>query len=99
MQLLINIDENRYKVLQEMQECGLGYYNEVILAGIPFKWNYIAEGKWPKAEDENKQFLVLDSSGKVSIETFYLTVDEPHQPFFSGTTRNTIAWLPLPSNA
>ncbi len=100
MQLLINIDENRYKVLSKMQECELGYYYEVILAGVPFEWNYIAECKWPKSEEENRQFLVTDSNGEVTVQTFHLTIDEPEkrQPYFSGM-RDVVAWCPLPPNA
>ena len=100
MQLLINIDENEYKALQKMQECGLGYYHEIILAGIPFEGNDVTKGEWPKREEESKQFLVKDINGEFSVQTFYLTVDEPDKqiPYFSGM-RDVVAWYPLPRNA
>lgn len=103
MQLLISIDDEEYKFLQNFKKVTrnnhLSDTLETILAGIPFEWSYITEGKWPKSEDENRQFLVTDINGEVSVQTFYLTIDEPEkrQPYFSGM-RDVVAWCPLPPN-
>ena len=104
MQLLIDIDDEELEFLRKFKEVTRNRHLSdalgTILAGVPFGWSYVAEGKWPKSEDENRQFLVTDSNGEVSVQTFYLTIDEPdkRQPYFSGM-RNIIAWCPLPPNA
>ncbi|QHJ73803.1 hypothetical protein [Butyrivibrio virus Ceridwen] len=60
------------------------------------------EPKWiptserdPRPDDEYKLFLVTDDKGKVSVQEFYLSLDEEPQPYFSGMT-NVVAWMPLP---
>lgn len=104
MRLLIDIDDEEYKFLQNFKKVTRNSHLSdtlgTILAGIPFEWSYVAEGKWPKTEDENRQFLVTDINGDVSVQTFLLTIDKPdkRQPYFSGM-KNVIAWCPLPPNA
>lgn len=51
--------------------------------------------RYPKPDDEYKFFLVTDDKGKVSVQKFYLSLDEEPQPYFSGMV-NVIAWMPLP---
>ena len=51
--------------------------------------------RYPKIEDEYKYFLVTDEKGKVSIQEFFISLDEEPQPYFSGMV-NVIAWMPLP---
>lgn len=104
MQLLIDIDDEFYYFYKDLKKIKkIDHYKnrafEAISAGIPFEWNYIAEGKWPKTEDENRQFLVTDINGEVTVQTFRLTIDEPEkrQPYFSGM-RDVVAWCPLPLN-
>ena len=51
--------------------------------------------RYPKIEDEYKDFLVIDDNGKVSVQEFFISLDEEPQPYFSGMV-NVIAWMPLP---
>ena len=51
--------------------------------------------RYPKIEDEYKYFLVTDDKGKVSVQEFFISLDEEPQPYFSGMV-NVIAWMPLP---
>lgn len=104
MQLLINVDNEELDFLRNFKKVTRNHHLsdvlETILTGVPFEWSYITEGEWPKSEEENKQFLVIDSNGEVSAQTFYLTIDEPkkRQPYFSGM-KDVVAWCPLPPNA
>jgi len=52
--------------------------------------------RYPRPDDEYKFFLVTDDKGKVSVQEFYLSLDEEPQPYFSGMT-NVVAWMPLPN--
>lgn len=52
--------------------------------------------RYPRPDDEYKLFLVTDDKGKVSVQEFYLSLDEEPQPYFSGMT-NVVAWMPLPN--
>lgn len=58
------------------------------------RWIPVSE-RYPKIEDEYKYFLVTDDKGKVSIQEFFISLDEEPQPYFSGMV-NVIAWMPLP---
>lgn len=58
------------------------------------KWIPVSE-RYPQIEDEYKYFLVTDEKGKVSVQEFFLSLDEEPQPYFSGMI-NVIAWMPLP---
>lgn len=51
--------------------------------------------RYPSPDNEYKLFLVTDDKGKVSVQEFYLSLDEEPQPYFSGMT-NVVAWMPLP---
>jgi hypothetical protein len=51
--------------------------------------------RYPKIEDEYKYFFVTDDKGKVSVQEFFISLDEEPQPYFSGMV-NVIAWMPLP---
>lgn len=59
------------------------------------KWIPTSE-RYPRPDDEYKLFLVTDDKGKVSVQEFYLSLDEEPQPYFSGMT-NVVAWMPLPN--
>jgi len=50
--------------------------------------------RYPQIEDEYKYFLVTDDKGKVSVQEFFMSLDEEPQPYFSGMV-NVIAWMPL----
>lgn len=52
--------------------------------------------RYPRPDDEYKFFLVTDDKGRVSVQEFYLSLDEEPQPYFSGMT-NVVAWMPLPN--
>ena len=58
------------------------------------KWIPCSE-RYPKIEDEYKHFLVTDDKGRVSVQVFYVSLDEEPLPYFSGT-RDIVAWMPLP---
>jgi hypothetical protein len=58
------------------------------------RWIPVSE-RYPKIEDEYKYFLVTDSKGKVSVQEFFISLDEDPQPYFSGMV-DVIAWMPLP---
>lgn len=58
------------------------------------RWIPVSE-EYPKPEDEYKNFLTVDDKGKITLEEFYLSLDEEPQPYFSGM-RQAIAWMPLP---
>ena len=105
MQLLIDIDDTTYQFLKDFKTYRkIEHYKnnayEAITAGTPFEWNDVTKGEWPKPEDENRQFLVIDSNGEVSVQAFHLTIDEPEKqiPYFSGM-KNVVAWCPLPLKA
>lgn len=59
------------------------------------KWIPTSE-RYPRPDDEYKLFLVTDDKGKVSVQEFYLSLDEEPQPYFSGMAK-VIAWMPLPN--
>jgi hypothetical protein len=59
------------------------------------RWIPVSE-RYPKIEDEYKYFLVTDSKGKVSVQEFFISLDEDPQPYFSGMV-DVIAWMPLPT--
>lgn len=59
------------------------------------RWILVSE-RYPRPDDEYKLFLVTDDKGKVSVQEFYLSLDEEPQPYFSGMT-NVVAWMPLPN--
>ena len=52
--------------------------------------------RYPRPDDEYKFFLVTDDKGRVSVQEFYISLDEEPQPYFSGMT-NVVAWMPLPN--
>lgn len=52
--------------------------------------------RYPRPDDEYKFFLVTDDKGRVSVQEFYLSLDEEPQPYFSGMAK-VIAWMPLPN--
>jgi len=58
------------------------------------RWIPVSE-RYPKIENEYKYFLVTDDKGKVSVQEFFISLDEESQPYFSGMV-NVIAWMPLP---
>lgn len=58
------------------------------------QWIPVSE-KYPKPEDEYKNFLTVDDKGEIAIDKFLLSFDEEPQPYFSGM-RQIIAWMPLP---
>lgn len=58
------------------------------------RWIPVSE-RYPKIEDEYKYFIVTDDKGKVSVQEFFISLDEEPQPYFSGMV-NVIAWMPLP---
>lgn len=58
------------------------------------RWIPVSE-RYPRPDDEYEFFLVTDDKGKVSVQEFYLSLDEEPQPYFSGMT-NVVAWMPLP---
>lgn len=60
------------------------------------KWISIEEEGYPRIEDEFKHFLVTDDKGNVSVQEFYISLDEEPQPYFSGMV-NVVAWQPLPA--
>lgn len=59
------------------------------------KWISVKEEGYPRIEDEYKYFLVTDNKGNVSVQEFFVSLDEEPQPYFSGV-RNVVAWQPLP---
>ena len=52
--------------------------------------------RYPRPDDEYKFFLVTDDKGRVSVQEFYISLDEEPQSYFSGMT-NVVAWMPLPN--
>jgi hypothetical protein len=56
------------------------------------QWIPVSE-RYPQTQ--YKHFFVTDDKGKVSIQEFYLSLDEERRPYFSGMV-NVIAWMPLP---
>jgi len=58
------------------------------------QWIPVSE-RYPKIEDEYKYFLVIDSKGKMSVQEFFISLDEDPQPYFSGMV-DVIAWMSLP---
>lgn len=58
------------------------------------RWIPVSE-RYPNIKDEYKHFLVTDDKGNVSVQEFYISLDEEPQPYFSGMI-NVVAWMPLP---
>lgn len=78
MKRVIEIDENHFKVLQMMSDCGLGYYNELILASTPLEDEFekikteIREWYWQADKQKiSKDPCVVDAM----IDLFIRTVD------------------------
>ena len=76
------------------------YHNEVldfIIKALEQEPRWIPVSKrYPRPDDEYKFFLVTDDKGRVSVQEFYISLDEEPQPYFSGMT-NVVAWMPLPN--
>jgi len=76
MKVLIDINENDYKVLEDMKNCGLGYYHEAILNGkvIPdgatngdIETTLFPNEYWQCTSDETGEQLITDGNNHFDL--------------------------------
>ena len=98
---LFGMDENDGKQIEACYKCAeehrqlaewLRDYKRLL---EQTQWTPISEYGYPNPEDEYKHFLTVDNKGEITIQEFYLSLDEERRPYFSGMV-NVIAWMPLP---
>lgn len=68
-----------------------------VICNVPSaqQWIPVSE-KYPKPEEEYKNFLTVDDKGEITIQEFLLSLDEEPQPYFTGMIQ-VVAWMPLPN--